>query len=94
LLGAVGSPYGASTENVVFSSLATLFLADACVGFRVDLLVRSASWGRPGRRNWRSWVGGAWRVRAGTALSYTHLELEVELEAVLAVNRDAPLLAV
>ena len=43
---------------------------------------------------WRSWVGGAWRVRAGTALSYTHLELEVELEAVLAVNRDAPLLAV
>lgn len=91
MLGAVGSPYGASTENVVFSSLATLFLADACVGFRVDLLVRSASWGRPGRRSWR---GGAWRVRAGTALSYTHLELEVELEAVLAVNRDAPLLAV
>lgn len=91
-LGAVGSSDGTSAENVVLPSLTACLLAHAFVGFFVDLLVRPA----PGLLNGLLGLVVFRQIRrvwVNISLPHTSLQLEVELEAVLAVDRDAAFLA-
>jgi len=87
-LGAVGRSDGASAENVVFPSLTAGLFAHAFVGFFIDYLVRAA----PRLLN-GLWVVTVVRIWVNISLPNTLLRLEVELEPILAVDRDASLLA-